>query len=135
MAGHLTVFAGNGITFAGIGPIGDGGLATDATMFEPSGMCIDSANNIYVADSDNAVVREIPATNQTLPFPMTAGHIYTVAGQQEINYTYGGDGLLATTPGAVGSIYTSRTAVPSIVMAIHSSPTAATTRSARSSVH
>jgi sugar lactone lactonase YvrE len=94
-AGHLTVYAGNGT----IGFSGEGGLATDAAMFEPSGMCIDTANNLYVADSDNAIVREIPATNQTFPFAMTAGHIYTVAGTQETNYTYGGDTLLATAAG------------------------------------
>jgi sugar lactone lactonase YvrE len=92
---HLTVYAGNGT----IGFSGEGGLATDAAMFEPSGMCIDSANNIYVADSDNAIVREIPATSQTFPFAMTAGHIYTVAGTQETSYSYGGDGLLATAVG------------------------------------
>jgi sugar lactone lactonase YvrE len=92
---HLTVYAGNGT----IGFSGEGGLAVNAAMFEPSGMCIDSANNIYVADSDNAIVREIPATNQTFPFAMTAGHIYTVAGTQETNFTYGGDGLLATAVG------------------------------------
>jgi len=96
--GHLTVYAGNG----SVGFSGEAGLATAAAMFEPSGMCIDSANNLYIADSDNAIVREIPATNQTFPFAMTAGHIYTVAGQQETNYTYGGDGLLATTTGAAG---------------------------------
>ena len=96
--GHLTVYAGNG----SVGFNGEAGLATAAAMFEPSGMCIDSANNLYIADSDNAIVREIPATNQTFPFAMTAGHIYTVAGQQETNYTYGGDGLLATTTGAAG---------------------------------
>src|ERR1700688_1512101 len=72
---HLTVYAGNGT----IGFSGEGGLAINAGMFAPSGMCIDSANNIYVADSDNAIVREMPATNQTFPFAMTAGHIYTVA--------------------------------------------------------
>ena len=95
LAGNLTLFAGNGT----IGFSGEGGLAINAAMLEPSGMCIDSANNIYVADSDNAIVREIPATNQTFPFAMTAGHIYTVAGTQETNFTYGGDGLLATAAG------------------------------------
>jgi sugar lactone lactonase YvrE len=95
LAGNLTLFAGNGT----IGFSGEGGLAINAAMLEPSGMCIDSADNIYVADSDNAIVREIPATPQTFPFAMTAGHIYTVAGTQETNFTYGGDGLLATAAG------------------------------------
>jgi sugar lactone lactonase YvrE len=87
---HLTVFAGNGVT----GFSGEGGPAVDAAMSGPSGLCIDSSNNVYVADSDNAVIREIPIATGG---GKTAGNIYTVAGvETESDYTYGGDGGAAT---------------------------------------
>ena len=59
-------------------------------MSGPSGLCIDANNNVFIADSDNAIMREIPVTTAG---GKTAGNIYTVAGmQKEINFTYGGDG-------------------------------------------
>jgi len=62
--------------------------------FEPSGMCIDASNNVYVADSDNAIIREIVVTASA---GKTVGNIYTVAGvQTQQDFTYGGDGGLAT---------------------------------------
>jgi len=87
--GKLTLFAGSGA----VGFSVDGTLATAAAMNGPSGLCIDGANNVYVADSDNAVVREIPVTTAG---GKTAGHIYTVAGQFETDFIYGGDGGPAT---------------------------------------
>jgi hypothetical protein len=83
-AGHLTLFAGNGT----VGYNGDNILAVNAAMDGPSGMCIDSANNVYVADSDNGLIREIvPGT----------GMIHNVAGvQTETDFIYGGDGGAAT---------------------------------------
>ncbi len=87
---HLSVFAGNGVT----GFSGEGGPAVDAAMSGPSGMCIDGSNNVYVADSDNAIIREIVVTAVA---GKTVGDIYTVAGvQTETDYTYGGDGGPAT---------------------------------------
>jgi len=81
--GLVSVFAGNGTT----GFSGDGGPATSAQMNQPSGMCIDSANNLYIADSDNAVIRKVTA----------AGVISTFAGIQSTNsMIYGGDGGPAT---------------------------------------
>jgi sugar lactone lactonase YvrE len=89
-SGHLTVFAGNGVT----GFSGEGGPAVDAAMSGPSGLCIDLSNNVYVADSDNAIIREIPVVTAG---GKTAGNIYTVAGvETETDYTYGGDGGPAT---------------------------------------
>jgi trimeric autotransporter adhesin len=88
--GLMSVFAGNGVN----GFSGEGALAVNASMSGPSGLCIDSSNNVYVADSDNAIIREIPIATVG---PKLAGHIYTVAGvETEVNYTYGGDGHAAT---------------------------------------
>jgi sugar lactone lactonase YvrE len=84
--GKMSLFAGNGTD----GYNGDRIPAVTAAMSGPSGMCIDANNNVYVADSDNAIIREIPITSGG---GMTAGNIYTVAGvQSPTDFTYGGDG-------------------------------------------
>ncbi len=82
--GHLTLFAGNGT----VGYNGDNIPAVSAAMDGPSGLCIDANNNVYIADSDNAIVREVV---------VATGMIHTVAGMpMETNFAYGGDGGLAT---------------------------------------
>ena len=87
--GNMSVFAGNGV----VGFSGDGGPAVDAEMDGPSGMCLDANDNVFVADSDNAVIREIPVVTGG---GKTALNIYTVAGvETETNYIYGGDGAPA----------------------------------------
>jgi trimeric autotransporter adhesin len=86
----MSVFAGNG----SVGFSGDGGPAIEAAMNGPSGMCLDVSDNVYIADSDNAIIREVPVVTAG---GKTAGNIYTVAGvETEVNYTYGGDGGPAT---------------------------------------
>jgi sugar lactone lactonase YvrE len=94
--GHLTLFAGSGL-IAGTRTVaynGNGILAVDAAMDGPSGMCIDKFNNVYVADSDNGLIREIVVTAST---GKVVGNIYNVAGvQTETNFVYGGDGGPAT---------------------------------------
>ncbi len=52
-SGIINTFAGNGTgSFSG-----DGGPATDAELFQPSGMAQDPKGNIYIADYDNSRVR------------------------------------------------------------------------------
>jgi trimeric autotransporter adhesin len=81
--GLVSVFAGNGTT----GFSGDGGLAINAQMNQPSGMCIDASNNLYIADSDNAVIRKVTP----------GGTISTFAGvPSATNMVFGGDGGVAT---------------------------------------
>ena len=64
---------------------GDGGLATKATLNGPRSIALDASGNIYVADTDNYVIRKI--TKST-------GIITTVAGTGNSSNT--GDGGLAT---------------------------------------
>lgn len=59
---------------------GDGGLATAATLNQPTGIGLDEANNLYIADSGNNRIREVTAGN---------GDINTVAGTGAT--TYNGD--------------------------------------------
>ena len=75
-------------TIAGIGSggyAGDGGQATAAKLFKPSGISVDYSNNIYIGDVANSVVRKINSTGVISTFAGIAG---------SIGYT--GDGGLAT---------------------------------------
>jgi sugar lactone lactonase YvrE len=89
--GVITTIAGNG-TF---GYSGDGGPATQASLYYPTSVSSDPSGNVYIEDSYNTVIRMVD----------TAGNIHTVAG----NGTWGfsGDGGPATsaqfgrTPGTV----------------------------------
>jgi trimeric autotransporter adhesin len=64
--GLITTIAGNGLT----GFAGDGGLATRAQLNRPRAVAVDSAGNVYVADTGNHRVRRVD----------TAGNIATIAG-------------------------------------------------------
>ena len=73
------------------GYTGDGGPAVAATLLAPEGIALDGANNVFITDVSNNVVRMIyqggtvpkilqeALTAQSLPAP-TAGYIYTVVG-------------------------------------------------------
>ena len=79
-SGNINVFAGNTTQ----GYTGDGAAATDAELYRPSGMVVDSAGNVYFSDTNNNVVREVT----------TDGNIATYAGTGTADYT--GDGGPAT---------------------------------------
>jgi sugar lactone lactonase YvrE len=67
-------------TVAGIGApayTGDNGLATKATLDTPSGVALDGAGNIYIADTANNAIRMITAAD---------GIITTVAGNGTAGY-------------------------------------------------
>ena len=63
---------------------GDGGPATNAELYDPTALALDSAGNLYIADNDNGRVRKMDAN----------GIISTVAGDG-LNY-YSGEGGQAT---------------------------------------
>jgi hypothetical protein len=71
-------------TVAGTGRAGfngDGLIATTAELDQPTGIALDAAGDVYVADTANCRVRVLPASDTTLfGQAMTAGHLYTVAG-------------------------------------------------------
>lgn len=81
-AGIISTIAGTPNVF---GFSGDGGPATSAVMFSPSGICVDDAGNVYEAEFGSQVVRKISTT----------GIITTVAGQGTV-LGYAGDGGPAT---------------------------------------
>jgi trimeric autotransporter adhesin len=80
-ANQLVVFAGT----SAAGYSGDGGAATAAELNAPRGLALDSAGDVFIADSGNNVVREVMAAS---------GNIQTVAGNGTAGAT--GDSELAT---------------------------------------
>jgi sugar lactone lactonase YvrE len=88
-AGKLTVFAGNGKG----GYNGNGGLAVDAEFSGPIGMCMDSHDNVWVADSDNGLMRKILVSLTGANPGEQIGHVYDIVGvQTATNFLFGGDG-------------------------------------------
>ena len=78
--GIITTVAGNGTAAYS----GDGGAATNASLSYPSGVAVDAAGNLFIADRDNHCIRKVD----------TNGIITTVAGNGAQGYS--GDGAAAT---------------------------------------
>jgi RHS repeat-associated protein len=75
--GAISTVAGNGTA----GYLGDGGAATSAELYDPFGVGVDGAGNIYIADFANNRIREVTAST---------GYISTVAGNGTAGFS--GDG-------------------------------------------
>ena len=86
-SGLITTVAGNGTNSYG----GDNGPATQAYLSLTAGKCfVDDANNIYIPDDNNCVVRKVTAAT---------GNITTVAGNHSLAGHFSGDSGLATDAG------------------------------------
>ncbi len=96
----ITTIAGKGTQ----GYSGDNGLAINAEIYFPSGLCMDNFENIYIADAFNHAIRKIN---------ISTGIITTIAGTG--NGGFNGDNIAATSaelavPGSVctdsiGNVY------------------------------
>jgi hypothetical protein len=82
--GLITTVAGNGQA-GSQGPFGDGGPAIAAQIYGPTALALDTASNLYIADSGHNLIRFVSAST---------GLITTIAGSQ--NGSSLGDGGPAT---------------------------------------
>ena len=104
-SGVITLTVGTGA----LGYGGDGGPATEALIYYPQGLALDSVGNLYIADTENCVIREVTAND---------GVIHTIAGQAGV-CGYSGDGgpalsatlnfPLSVAAGSTGTLYISDT--------------------------
>jgi uncharacterized protein (TIGR03437 family) len=86
-AGNISTVAGNSQTLGLGGFSGDGGPATSAALNSPEGVTVDSAGNIYIADTGNGRIRKVDAVS---------GNITTIAGIGASGASDSGDGGPAT---------------------------------------
>jgi trimeric autotransporter adhesin len=80
--GIITTIAGDGAPTGSTNPLGDGGPATNASLFYPKGIALDQQGNLYVADYTNQRIRKI----------FTNGIIQTIAGMGDAG-SYGDGGV------------------------------------------
>lgn len=107
--GTINTIAGSGTP----GYSGDGGLATSAQLNGPSGVAVDAAGNLYVADADNNAVRLLQPTGHdiaisavtnaasNLPGPAAPGEVVVLYGSglgpgQLAQFQTGSNGLVGT---------------------------------------
>ena len=116
VAAHNGTFYGQSMTAGGIytvagdgssGYAGDGGPATGAALSSPGGLAVDGSGNLVIADTGNDAVRVVAeGTGTFYGQPMTAGDIYTVAGNGTPGFSGdGGPGTSAqlSNPGQVAA--------------------------------
>jgi sugar lactone lactonase YvrE len=73
-AGVISTVAGTGTQ----GFSGDGGPATSARLYHPEGIAVDTAGNLFIADTSNSCIRKVTP----------AGVISTVAGNGTSGYDF-----------------------------------------------
>ena len=78
--GTISIFAGNG----NLSNSGDGGPATNAGIYDTTGVAVDAARNVFIASESGCVIREVTPD----------GIIHTIAGNGTCGYS--GDGGPAT---------------------------------------
>ncbi len=78
--GNISTVAGGSTN----GQTGDGGLAVDATVWNPTSLALDSASNLYISQDIFGLVRKVTAAT---------GIISTVAGSGSSTLNYGDGGL------------------------------------------
>lgn len=72
-SGTIATFAGTGVA----GYTGDGAAAKSAELWAPSGIAVDPAGNVYIADSQNSAIRKVSSAT---------GFISTVAANRVGDY-------------------------------------------------
>ncbi len=84
--GIITTVAGNGNpTYAG-----DGGQATNASLFNPTSVAFDATGNMYIADYSNNVIRMVNASGIITTFAGNGTQSFSGDGGQATNATFSG---------------------------------------------
>lgn len=95
-SGIITTIAGTGRPAYS----GDGGLATSAALFDPPGLAVDSAGNVYIADAGNERIRFL----QVAPLVYSGGVVNAASFAAQISpgslATLFGSGFAGATTGA-----------------------------------
>ena len=103
-AGDIYTVAGDGFPRYS----GDGGPALAAGM-SPAGISVDAASNLLIADQGNSRIRVVAATTGTFyGKAMTAGDIYTIAGNGTAGFTGDGGRAARAELNAPGSVVPGR---------------------------
>jgi streptogramin lyase/glucan-binding YG repeat protein len=83
--GKINTIAGSATQcFYNLAPCGDGGLATSAKLWAPTGVIVDGTGDIFIADQNDDAIREV-----------TSGNIHTAMGIL-LDTAFSGDGGIAT---------------------------------------
>ncbi len=80
----IITFAGNGT----LGDSGDGGSATQATLFSPSGVIVDAAGNANIADTGNSSIRKVGSATgfiSTIAQNNTGAYVFNNGGPYVVN--------------------------------------------------
>ncbi len=89
-SGNINTIAGDGTPSYS----GDGGAGTPAQLNHPYGVGLDSRGNLYIADTDNDVIRRLD----------NSGNISTVAGNNAVTAGFSGDNGPATSAQLSGPV-------------------------------
>lgn len=84
--GIISLVAGNSKQ-PGFG--GDGGPATSARLLQPRGIAVDSAEDLFIADTGNSRVRQVPASTGVINTIAGGGKTVTSTPQAALNATIG----------------------------------------------
>ena len=86
----ITTFAGTGAA----GDSGDGAAANQAQLWGPSGVSVDAAGNVYIADTQNSAIRKVNSKTSFISTLLQTGvGTFYTGGNFYINNLYGPTGL------------------------------------------
>jgi RHS repeat-associated protein len=95
-ANDVYTIAGNSSVAGTGGSSGDGGPATSALLNGPQGLGVDAAGDLYIGDTFNNRLQEVPVASGTQwGQSMTAGDMYTVIGSSMVQGDTGDGGPAA----------------------------------------
>ncbi len=123
--GYISTVVGDGTGSCGYS--GDGGLATDAELCYPNGVTLDNSNNIYIADTDNNVIRIVGSEPTPTLSVATSGTPSTYGGAVTFTATISSgatgtvtfnDGATAMGTGAIGGTGGTTATFPTIALAV-----------------